>query len=162
MPLLCLGREIVIVLSNKREITAPRRAGMLHDASGNDWPACSLLITHFRSWTHEPDRHELSSGRDYFGRNAEIGAGTLDLPSRSLRTWRRIGDVSEIFYDRAGTKAPGYFRHRFHKPRGLWKVIFFFKGRAGKDPVILYKTTGAYRLELPAGCMIDDRGIAVP
>lgn len=157
-----MGREIVIVLDTKREIAAPVRHGMLYDHTGDDWPRCSLLITKFRGWTHEPDKRESSSARDYFGRSAEIGAGTIDLPDASLAKWQRIGNAAEIFYDRAGTKAPGYYRHRFHKPRGLWKVIFFFKGRAAKDPVVLFKTKGAYRLELPDGCMIDDRGIAVP
>lgn len=157
-----MGREIVIVLSSKREISPPMRAGMLYDHTGTDWPRCSLLIAGFRGDTHDPDKRELSSARDYFGRDADIGAGTVDLPTTRLSSWRRVGEASEIFYGRAGTKAPGYFRHRFHKPRGLWKVIFFFKGRAGKDPVVVYKLGRAYRLELPKGCMIDDRGIAVP
>jgi hypothetical protein len=157
-----MGREILIVLSSEREIASPASAGMLYDHSGADWPRCSLLVTRFRGYTHDVDKRELGAARDYFGRNAEIGAGTVDLPPKSFAAWTRVGEVSEIFYGRAGTKAPGRFRHRFHKPRGMWKVIFFFKGRAAKDPVVLYKTRNAYRLELPSGCMIDDRGIAVP
>jgi hypothetical protein len=159
--MICMGRQVVIVLEGKREITAPARAGMLHDGSGDDWPECSLLIAPFKGWVREPSRSELSAGRDYFGRGSEIGAGVIDLPPCDLKSWTEVGDAKEIFYDRAGEKAPGYFRHRFHKPRGLWKIFFLVK-RAAKGRVTLFKRGRIYRLDLPDGCIIDDRGIALP
>lgn len=158
-----MGRDVAIVLTNDREIDPPSRAGMLYDETGIDWPKCSLLIAPFRGWTHEPESTKtFKSARYYFGRDTEIGAGTLTIPARALSSWTRVGDVREIFYLRAGTKAPGRFQHRFHKPRGLWRLIFLFNRRAANTPVVLYKSRGAYRLELPDGCMIDDRGIARP
>lgn len=159
-----MGRETLIVLEKRaREIAPPKRAGMLHDYTGRAWPKCSLLIQRFDGYVDDPDSRELSDAKDYFGRDAvdDIGVGEIELPPRGLSHWREIGEVKEIFYDRAGTKAPGYFRHRFHKPRGLWRLIHFFK-RSAKLPVICYARRGAYRLDLPEGCIIDDRGIALP
>jgi hypothetical protein len=157
-----MGREVAIVLRTKRELAPSVRAGLLYDDSGDAWPRCSLLIATFDGFTHEPTSAERRAAKDYFGRSATIGAGRVTIPPRSLSGWRRVGDVTDIFYDRAGTKAPGYFHHRFHKPRGLWKLLFLFKPTAAKAPVVLYQRRGAYRLELPDGCIVDDRGIALP
>jgi hypothetical protein len=138
---------------------------MLYDESGESWPGCSLLIGEFERGREEDDSGE---GESYFGRNATVFAGGIDLPTRDLNAWQRLGEIDTVYYDRAGTKYPGFFKHTFNKPRGLFKVIFLIKGKAAKKPAMLYtlfrrrSEKTFYRIELPAGCIVDDRGIVMP
>lgn len=155
--LLCMGREIEFDLKSGETIIAPVRAGMLFDATGAAWPKCSLLVKRFESGTARS-----KEGKDYFGRKADVYEGDIELPPRALSQWKRRGELEAIFYERAGTKLPGFFRHRFNKPRGLYKVIFWIKGRAAKTPAVLYSRGRDYRVELPDGCIVDDRGIVLP
>lgn len=159
--MICMGRKVVLVMKNGREIEPPLRYGMLHDPSGVYWPKCSLLIAKFTQGKHLSDD---SDGKNYFGRKSTFKEGFIDLPPRDLDRWTRVGEIDEIFYDRAGEKAPGFFQHRFHKPRGLWKPIFKVWGVFSKkitDPIVVYRLGRAYRIELPT-CIIDDRGVAAP
>src|SRR5262249_39520451 len=155
--LLCMGREIEFDLKSGETIVAPPSAGMLFDETGTAWPKCSLLVKRFEDGTSRSDR-----GKDYFGRKASVYEGHVELPMRALSTWKRRGEIKAIFYERAGTKLPGFFRHVFNKPRGLYKVIFWIKGRTAKTPAILYARGKDYRVELPDGCIVDDRGIVLP
>lgn len=156
--LICMGREVEFVLKDGREIKAKQtRDGMLRDPSGTYWPKCSLLIAPFENGTEASKQ-----AGNYFGRDAEVFEGRVDLPPQSLGEWQELGEVREIFYDRAGTKHPGFFRHEFHKPRGMYKLVFLIKGRAAKEPAVLYQHGDYFRLDLPKGCVVDDRGIVVP
>ena len=169
--LICMGRQVEIDLrasalgsgSRSKSVKPRRDAGMLYDESGASWPKCSLLIAGF-----ERGRKKTDEGSSYFGRNADIREGSIDLPPKDLSAWHKLGEIDQIFYDRAGTKHPGFFRHQFNKPRGLYRVIFMFKRRASKQPAVLYslwrrKTEEQfYRIELPEGCIVDDRGVVLP
>lgn len=155
--MICMGREVSFVLRNGQKLKAKRlRDGMLYDSSGKHWPSCSVLITPFENGTKEVDE-----GKSYFGRNALVCEGRVDLPSKSLDGWKNLGELKEVYYDRAGTKHPGYFRHEFNKPRGILRLIWPLK-RAGRMPAVLYSRDGMFRIELPEGCIIDDRGYVVP
>jgi transposase len=170
--LICMGRKVefdlrappIGVSTRSKNVAAPRDAGMLYDASGRDWPRCSLLIAEF-----DRGKTETEEGSDYFGRNAIIYEGGVDLPPVDIASWHKLGEIDEIFYDRAGTKHPGYFRHTFNKARNLTQLILYpFKRKAFKQAAVLYslwrrKTSRQfYRVELPEGCIVDDRGIVVP
>ena len=156
-----MGRKIAFVLragaKRGREIEAKRaRDGMLYDASGKYWPKCSLLITPF-----ENGKKEVSAGAEYFGREAIVKEGHVDLPPRALSGWTLVGECRDVYYDRAGTKHPGPFHHEFDKPRGLWRLIWPFSKKA-HGPALLYTRRGLYRIDFPEGCLIDDRGIVMP
>lgn len=169
--LICLGREVELDLREppigrsgaSKTVVPPADAGMLFDASGTFWPKCSLLIADFTRGTEEVD-----AAKDYFGRGAAVFEGEVELPPKELSAWQRLGEVATVFYDRAGTKAPGFFRHKFNAPRGLFKLIFLIKGKAAKQPPVLYtlfqRRTGRtfYRIELPEKCIVDSRGLVVP
>jgi hypothetical protein len=159
---ICMGRKVAFVLRDtNREIEAPRDFGMLYDSSGTWWPSCSLLVTKFKRGRSVDNS---SDAKAYFGRKIRVTKGYVELPPKSVSQWKEIGPLHEIFYDRAGDRAPGPFRHEFNKPRGSWKLIHLIKGKAAKDPAILFRLgrTSTYRIELPDGCIVDDRGIAVP
>jgi hypothetical protein len=154
--LVCMGRDVSFVLRSRLEVSAKRaRDGMLYDASGTFWPTCSLLVMPF-----EQGDEEVDEGKDYFGRKTTVFKGWVQLPPRGLSGWRELGAIKDVFYDRAG-KHEGYFRHEFNKPRGLWRVIWPFKKGSG-SPALLYARRGCYRIELPEGCVVDDRGFVVP
>jgi hypothetical protein len=153
-----MGREIAFV-GDDFDIEASRDHGMLYDASGEWWPRCSLLVMRFRRGRKVVDDGD---ARAYFGRKTRVTQGAVELPPKSLKAWRRVGELREVFYDRAGDRAPGPFRHEFNKPRGLWRLIHLVKGKAASDPAILYRRRNIFRVELPDGCIVDDRGIAVP
>ena len=158
--LLCMGRAIELDLTSGKTIRPPRDHGMLYDDSGEWWPRCSLLITDFKRGS---EFSEDSLGKNYFG-DADFFEGSVELPSSDLAKWEKRGTLDTIYYDRAGQKAPGFFRHQFHAPRGLWKIVFLFK-KAAKEPAIVWKLerrTPAYRIELPEGCIVSDLGIVLP
>jgi hypothetical protein len=130
---------------------------MLYDESGYYWPSCSLLIAPFENGD---DPCDVKKARHFFGRNVDVFTGDVSLPQKSLHSWRELGAIDQIFYDRAG-KHSGPFRHKFNAPRGMWQLLWPFM-RDGKKPAILYSLDGCYRVELPKHCIVDDRGIVLP
>lgn len=155
--LVCMGREVTFDLDDGDSLDLPARMGMLYDGSGSYWPNNSLLCVEFEQGSDEVD-----AGHDYFGSNAIVYKGHVDLPPKALGEWQRVGVVTQVFYDRAGTKHPGYYKHEFNAPRGMVKLIALFKKRVATGDCVLYELDGCYRLELPKGCIIDDRGIVLP
>lgn len=154
--LVCMGRQVELVLRDGREVKPGARVGMLYDSTGTYWPATSLLVMSF-----DQGNAETAHGHDYFGKQARVLEGSVEPPPKSLSSWTKLGEIEEVYYDRAGTKHPGFFRHVFNKPKGLYKVLFMFK-KAGKLPAVLYQCETAFRIELPRGSIVDDRGIVMP
>jgi hypothetical protein len=87
--LICMGRQVSFDLGRKK-LDAPKRNGMLHDASGKYWSSCSLLIAPFENGDEEAD-----GSADYFG-------------SKDVRELCGIGHVIEIgnLRLRRGQEAP--------------------------------------------------------
>jgi hypothetical protein len=137
---------------------------MMHDPSGKAWPAKSLLIGPFRAGTHGrvPDEHYEGAPEYYLGRGYRARYGTVRLPPRALRRWQFVGYVSrggpedgEIRYHRRGSRAPGGFYHPWNR-RSLMTLIH------GHGRVRLYRLGSFYRLEMPRGAVVDDRGFVWP
>lgn len=158
--LICMGRDVFFVLRGGREVSARRRRdGMLYDSSGYYWPKCSLLVAPFEQGR---DTCDVSKARDFFGRRVDVLEGRVpQLPPKDMHAWRAVGEVDQVFYDRAG-KHDGPFRHKFNSPHGMFKLVALFKKRVAESKVILYSLNGCYRLELPRGCIVDDRGFVLP
>lgn len=141
-----------------RIVSATRGAWMLHDPSGKEWGKCSVLFLKVRADHARPATDDEMSGapRDYLGREHRGRVvEDVELPPRSLFSWTRVGSVDLIKYSRQGTKGPG----RWHHPFGVRSASTLY--RKGKLPV-LYKRGDAMRLELGAGCHLDDRGYVYP
>jgi hypothetical protein len=153
MTLICKGTSARFKLVGGRWV-APRGA-LLHDPDGRTWPACSGLVMPFKRTGEEPSR-EYDQARHYLGKGYSIKQGRIDaMPPRALDEWERIGEVVRVEYHRIGTKAPGDYFH----PMGArqWFRLFM-----KSNLPVLYKRTGAYRLELGKGCHWSDRGFVVP
>lgn len=163
--LICMGRHIIFEFDDCDDLQLPGRWGMLRDPDGKYWPKCSLLFTSFAQGDEDDDATK--AARNYFGRNASIARGEVKIPPHDLKSgWHEVGIVSQIFYERAGTKAPGRFKHKFNDPRGWMWLVALFKRKAARTPVVLFEYdrggVQALRLELPDGCLVDERGIALP
>ena len=150
------GTDVAFELEDGREIEASKRYGMLHDETGREWPARSVLVGPFRKGgeAEDPPRR----ARDYLGRTYTIkqGEAKTEIVPRALWNWDELGQVARIYYLRGGTKAPGRWQHPFNK-RSAFAVLV-----KGPGKVTLYKWGAWYRLQLPRGAMLDSRGIVWP
>jgi len=144
------GFDVGFTLASGKELDIA--GDMLHDPDGESWPSCSLL---FLKVKRGPPVEMPSDARWYFGRGYEAHQGSVELPRKALESWKPIGEVETIYYERPGLRAPGKFRHGFGKRR--WQALF----KKGKLPT-LYRLDGAYRLELGRGCVATDLGIVFP
>lgn len=82
----------------------------------------------------------------YLGSNYPIHKGEAPVESlpRELSAWAKVGRCVQIFYQRTGYRAPDFFQHEFSQPVGLYE-----RGRY-------------YRLQLPSGCEVGERGFTRP
>lgn len=153
-----LGTHVRLHLEGKRMVSP--RGSMIHDPSGRAWPKCSLLIAPGGrgSRAAKPEEYE-GAPKNFLGRQHRAKIRELEFPAASGE-WTVVGQVTRIDYVRGGTKAPGGFQHSVNKPRGVYKIVHLLKG--GKAPVTLRKNGRFYRLDLPRGCIVDDRGIVYP
>ena len=149
--LIAKGFDVGFELADGDEIDVS--GAMLHDPDGEDWPACSLLITAFRGGGVASDVP--SEAKHYLGKSYRAHVGSVKLPPKNLDDWKRVGEVAVIYYDRPGRRAPGPFRHAFGRRR--WQALF----RKGKLST-LFKLGRAHRLELGPKCIADDRGLVFP
>lgn len=83
----------------------------------------------------------------YLGSNYPIHKGEAPVENlpRELSAWTKFpAPVSQIFYERTGYRARDYFEHSF------------------KGPAWLYERGRYLRLQLPKGCVLNERGYVVP
>lgn len=127
------------------DITLPEDFVLVHDTSGVLFDPCHMYIVRWHgggkkvSDVHQDD---VKVARDYFGKNLSLSVGDVEVPEGR---WNRIAKIRFIRYRRAG-KARGNYEHEF------------------KPPVYLYSTQGglAWKLKLPDGCIVDERGFVRP
>ena len=150
------GTDVAFELEDGREIEASKRYGMLHDETGREWPARSVLVGPFRKGGEAGDPPKRA--RDYLGRTYTIkqGEAKTEIVPRALWNWDELGQVARIYYLRGGTKAPGRWQHPFNK-RSAFAVLV-----KGPGKVTLYKWGAWYRLQLPRNAILDSRGFVFP
>lgn len=156
----CLGTDVGFVMRKpRRTFDASPAHGLLYDPSGRHWPKCSLLVAPFREGeiVDVGDTHAAA----YFGKGARVHRGPIVLPTADAGAWDELGELHQVFYTRTGTRAPGDYKHPFGEPKGMLRVVALLT-RALASPVILSELDGAYRIDMPKGCIVDDRGIVLP
>jgi hypothetical protein len=127
------------------DIKLPPSYVLVHDATGRLLEKCDIYIVRWRSsrrkQVSEIHQNDLAAAQDYFGPNAPIRGGFVEIPTGP---WKRVARVRFIRYSRFGFATP--FEHRYD------------------PPVDLSSTTRplAWRLPLPEGCVIDNRGFVRP
>lgn len=154
--ILVKGTSVAFDLGPDKAIECPRAHGLMHDESGSAWPKSSVLVGPYKRTARAIDPG--GRGRAYFGGDYQARAAAVALPPRDLGRWRKIGEVTCVWYVRPGTRAPGRFRHRFGAG---WETFLL-----GSHKPVLYvcRSGGAewHRLELGAGAVVDDRGFVSP
>lgn len=155
--LIVKGHAIDFDFTDGASLSVAASHAMMHDPTGHAWPRCSVLIAPYTRGTEAPqgESESVRRARDYYGRSYPLHVGRVSLPARALSGWRRVGEVSRIYYKRPGHRRPGSYQHPMTERRKY--VVFGKKGRA-----TVYVRGRFVRLELPAGCMLDDRGYVWP
>lgn len=126
------------------DVPLPPSYVLVHDAAGRLLNKCDVYVLRWSSSRRqmESDMHrsDLRAAQDYFGPEARIRGGSIDLPGED---WAPIARIHIIRYRRYGF---GMFEHVYD------------------TPVELQSTTRplAWKLPLPDGCVIDSRGFVRP
>jgi len=128
------------------DVVLPGGYVVVHDTTGNLLSKCDLYIVKWYSLqgvsVSDLPHRELSAARKYYGAKTPIKVGSVDVPDGS---WSEVGDVQFIRYFRAG-HAQDTYEHMFDPPVKVYDC---------DSPL-------AWRLPLPEGCIVDDRGFVWP
>lgn len=124
-------------------LTLPDNYGIIHDPEGYQLPFCDV---YFGPFEVTQQKTELTrKAKAYFGRGYEGHRAIVDVPVQG--PWEPVGETIQIFYKRRGKDTRKFFHEK-------------------KQPVPLSRCTSRgvthYRLELPNGCQLDDRGFVWP
>lgn len=157
--LLCRGTRVSLKLEDGSSLSFEGAA--MHDATGRAWPKCSVLIGPFpREGARQATEEEMKGApRQYLGRTYRGKVSQpFDLPPRGLAAWTKVAVVTHatIFYTRGGTKYPGRYRHTMNKGRWIIDLV------KGEGRATLWRHGRYHRIDLPKGCMLDDRGFVWP
>jgi hypothetical protein len=140
------GRVIWTPEMPKADIELPRGFVVIHDTAGKLLSPCDLYIVKWYSnkgvAVSDLPHDELASVREYYGAKTKIKVGLVEIPEGP---WEKVGRVQLIRYFRAG-KAEDTYEHEFDPPVDLFDCA---------RPL-------AWRLPLPQGCVVDDRGFVWP
>lgn len=151
--LIAKGYDVGFRMEEGRDVVPPRRYAMLHDPSGRDWPACSVLIAPFLRLAHKvPKTKDLSEAEEYFGYVPR--EGVVKLPSRDMKKWGKLGAVSEIDYWRPGDEYKGDWWHPFGEAGWIFKSHL--------PNLYVLRSSQTLRLELGEGCSLNWRGFIWP
>jgi hypothetical protein len=157
--LIAKGCAVSFKLASGKEVFAPSSYAMLHDPSGSEWPADSVLIAPFKKTR---SAIEDSDAESYFG--APPLEGKIELPPSSLSSWSEVGVATRIDYTRRRpdglhTDFKGDYRHEFDGTEGVFGLLFHV---LTAPSVMLYRRGRLLRLELPFGADLGDRGFVWP
>ncbi len=140
------GRVIWTPRVPKPDIVIPRGYVLIHDTRGNLLSKCDLYIVKWHNAASillsDLPHQQLKAAQTYFGAQTPIKCGSVDIPEGP---WRELGPVRFIRYFRAGELQDDY-EHEFDPAVDLCDT---------KQPL-------AWRLPLPEGCSVDDRGFVWP
>jgi hypothetical protein len=124
------------------DIRIPRGFVLVHDSAGRILSKCDIYILRWhKGGRKRPHDADLAMARDYFGSDANLGSGKVEIPDGK---WARVARVQLIRYRRPGFRKP--FEHKY-------------------DPVVdlfMSERPLAWRLPLPEGCVVDSRGFVRP
>ncbi len=139
------GDAVAFELRNGQELVLPPGLGMLHDPSGTVFPPCEFPICAFDG----NDKTDIAMTPEmqkivvqHFGDGAKWKGGDARIPQGP---WTALPDAKRIYYVRKGHKA-GRYHHDFAEPM----------------PIFINSTGTAAKLVLPAGCIVNERGIVWP
>lgn len=136
--------RVAFDLTNGRTVVLPKSYGTFHDSKGIVLPRC---VVFFGPWKKTSTRAKMDRDqRRYFG--ADHKAFIAKLPEIPVGGWKKVGDVTMIYYVRRGARKDAAGKG-FHHP---------YKS----EHPVLYKQGRLYKLDLGSNCVVDDRGYVFP
>lgn len=142
-----VGRHKLDAEAMPSDVVLPASFVLVHDTTGEHLNRCEMFITRWRGRPlhRVPTVHPKAyrDAEDYFGHGRRIKIGSVDIPKGP---WHRVAKVQFIRYLRVGERE-GWYEHEFSTP-----VNVFDNGSRQL----------AWRLSLPDGCRVDDRGFVRP
>lgn len=128
------------------DIELPGNYVLVHDTAGELLNRCDLYVVRWypdsgRSVHKNLASKALRDARAYFGDGSTIKLGSVDIPEGP---WKREAKVKCIRYRRHGYDK--LFEHTYDTPVDLFTT---------DSPL-------AWRVSLPAGCIVDERGFVRP
>jgi hypothetical protein len=146
MAFLVKGDQVSFVrMRDGHVIYMPPSHVMVHDVHGELARTCDLFIVpyaHVKNGTSDSDKSLRSKAVDYYGKQTPLETGTIDVPTTG---WHRVAATYAIRYRRMG-RHRGLYEHDFSELPWL---------EQSRDAL-------AYKLPLPEGCVLNERGIVWP
>jgi len=118
---------------------------MVHDVHGELVRSCDLYVVpyaHRENGTSSSDKSLLRKAQEYYGKKTPLETGTVDVPTTG---WHRVAATYKIQYRRMGNHK-GLYEHEFSELPWLEQC----------------RNTLAFKLPLPDGCVLNERGIVWP
>ena len=125
----------------------PKGYVLAHDSTGAILDPCEFFILKWRSGAKmAPRPEEVREAEAYFGEGKKIRRGRVQIPQGK---WRKICRIAVIRYTRYGDLA-GDYEHPYdlYYEKPVWLFIL-------NRPL-------AFKLRLPDGCLVDERGFVRP
>jgi hypothetical protein len=159
--LMVKGDRVDFVRLDGTIFKCPRDFIVMHDVSGQDRRRCDFYVCSY-SWKRcdvcDVDPVTLREFRKYYGNQAVPEVGTIAVPKGP---WHRAYEIDAIRYRRRHVPQRGFkdipYRHLWNDDRhGLGTFKY-------SVPVWVEENgLGAYRMPLPEGCVVDERGYVSP
>lgn len=131
------------------DIKIPRNYVLVHDTTGTILDRCDMYVVRWRKTSvrnasnmrTDMNEEALRNAQQYFGAD-DLRFGSVDIPKGP---WHRVARIKHIRYRRVGVHSASY-DHEYEVPVDLLYC---------KKPL-------AWRLPLPNGCIVDERGFVWP
>lgn len=164
------GNVAAIDLDEGSKVRIPKNFGVVRDPIGKHLNRCDVYLCAYKISSKPLGTIPQGIAKvvaAYWSADTELVRVTVEIPKGP---WHRLGVVETIHYVRYDAdhkedvpedkKRSGPFWHDFDGSEGPW--IYTFSDR---DPtVVLYESRcmHAFKLDLPDGCIINDRGFVWP
>lgn len=125
-------------------VVLPPKFGIIHDPEGVDLPKCNVYLGPYEISRKQATLTKAAAA--YFGHSYRGRVARVDVPKGP---WNVVGSARVIFYER-----PGRYQGRYFHP--------FYKKAAFPKPLLLRKCGAFFKLDLPDGCVVNDRGFVFP
>ena len=150
-------------LDDGTKLRVPKKFGVVHDPTGITLNKCDIYLTKYTVSTKPVGAIPKGMAKfvdAYLGRGTPRVRVAVEIPKGP---WHRLGVVKTVHYVRRNqddTERDGLFYHHFDGSEGPWSYTF-----TDKDPTTVLlesRCMHAFKLELPDGCIVNDRGFVWP
>lgn len=124
------------------DIILPPDFVVVQDENGILFDRCHMHVVRWHPKRTRLSKNDIEVAQRYYGRSVKPRGGEVEVPKGP---WRRVAKIAFIRYRREG-ELKGNYEHPF-KPH-----VFLY---ATKNPL-------AWKLKLPDGCIVDERGFVRP